>query len=140
MTEDLRITEYAFWPTPDQPEYGLLLCEDHEGNHWTLRGDVALVEKARAANAKAIGDEPLIGADWERREGWPDEWADSDFVKNSSGEYIAMRNDGLLMRNISSEAELEPGWHLITKNEYESMIEFVPEDELDPAHRRGDSG
>ncbi len=140
MSEELTIKEYDFWPTPDEPEYGVMLCEDGEGKHWTLRGDVILVEKARAAGVTDLGDEPLSSADWERREGWPDEWADEDFVKNSSGEYIAMRNDGLVMRTVSSEAELQPGWHLMTDFEYDAMIEGVGESEVAPAHRRRPTG
>ncbi len=89
---------------------------------------------------KDLGDESLAGAEWERREGWPDEWPDEEFVKNANGDYITIRDDGLLMGNVSSAAELEPGWHLITEPEYESMIAFVGEDEVDPAHRRGTSG
>jgi hypothetical protein len=27
------------WPTPENPEYGLLFRVDEEGKRWTLRGD-----------------------------------------------------------------------------------------------------
>jgi integrase len=67
--------EYAFWPTPEDAEYGLLLCVDDGGKHWTLRGDPELVKMIRDAGPDVRAGLTMSGT-WERREGWPDEWAD----------------------------------------------------------------
>jgi hypothetical protein len=66
--------EYAFWPSPDAPEYGLVLCVDDHGDHWTLRGDVELVRMIRDAPPRPLRGLEM-GNEWERRFGWPDEWA-----------------------------------------------------------------
>ena len=68
----LRPKEYAFWPTPEDPEYGLLFCVDEEGKRWTLRGDPDLVRMLRDAGPEGRG-ELSIGGVWEQRKGWPDE-------------------------------------------------------------------
>ena len=142
MTEELTIKKYGFWPNEAQPEYGLMFCEDGEGKRCTLRGDVGLVKAARTANVTEFGDGLLSEADWERRDGWLDEPGEVavDYVKNSSGQYVAIRDDGLLMRAVESEDKVEEGWHLMTDVEYDVLIEAVSESELDPAHRRASAG
>ena len=65
--------EFAFWPNPIEPTFGLLLCEDAKGRHWTLRGDPELVRMARDAPPNTLSDADL-GGEWEAAEGWPDEW------------------------------------------------------------------
>jgi hypothetical protein len=65
--------EFAFWPDPEQPDFGLLLCEDDAGRRWTLRGDPELVKMLRDA-PPALRANLTLGGAWEQREGWPDEW------------------------------------------------------------------
>jgi hypothetical protein len=72
--------EYAFWPGDLDAVYGLLLCEDDEGNHWTLRGDPDLVRMIRDS-PPSVRAGLTAGGTWDEREGWPDEWADLEFLK-----------------------------------------------------------
>jgi hypothetical protein len=65
--------EYAFWPSPENAEYGLLLCEDEDGKRWTLRGDPEFVKMMLELPPEARQDLE-IGGEWEELEGWPDEW------------------------------------------------------------------
>ena len=72
----LQPLEYAFLPNEEHAEYGLLLCEDDDGEHWTLRGDPELVRMladVADSGASALADLE-VGGEWERRRGWPDEW------------------------------------------------------------------
>jgi hypothetical protein len=62
--------EFAFWPDPENPEYGLLLCEDERGTHWTLRGSPDLVQRIRDAPLRALSDAE-VGGVWEQRLRWP---------------------------------------------------------------------
>ena len=139
MAEELTISDYAFWPTPEQAEYGLLLCVDGDGIHWTLRGEKALVQSARDAKVTDFANSSLADTDWERREGWPDEWVEERFVTNASGQLITMRDDGLIMGTAPSAEEVEPGWHPMTESEYTLTVEFIGESELRPELRRAEA-
>ena len=75
MASYFTAREYAFWPNPEAPQFGLLLCEDENGSHWALRGGPALFEAARdAENPAAEIARASFEGRWQTREGWPDEW------------------------------------------------------------------
>ena len=57
-------------------------------------------------------------------------------MKNADGHFLTMRDDGLITGTVASEEELQPGWHLMTELEYESLVSFIGESKLEPARRR----
>jgi hypothetical protein len=57
----VEIREYGFWPSPDDPQYGLLMCQDEAGKRWTLRGDPEFV-RLLAETPKHLRADLQIGA------------------------------------------------------------------------------
>ena len=83
-TPELDEIQYAYWSESlDLPVtekgYGVLMCEDSEGKHWTLIGDdpdwVRLLKTAPLDSADVFENiEVPPGMFTRRAEGWPDEW------------------------------------------------------------------
>lgn len=71
----LRPREFAFWPDRIIPSSGCCCARTRTGKHWTLRGDPELVKMLRDMPAHLRADLE-VGREWEKREGWPDEWVD----------------------------------------------------------------
>jgi hypothetical protein len=84
----MRVQEYALWPSPDHPAWGLLLCI-HDGKHYTLIGDPAKVQMmvAMSPEIRAGTKVPLTPDPWVARPGWPDEWEDDRFAKEVLDEH-----------------------------------------------------
>jgi hypothetical protein len=69
----LHMREFAFYPSPEKPVFGLLFCVDNNGRHWTIKGAPENLRMILPAMDKQ--DLEVNPALFPRKHrGWPDEW------------------------------------------------------------------
>jgi hypothetical protein len=71
----LHMREYAFFPCPEDPQYGLMMCVDDHGYKYTLRGPpdaVRMILEAECQGEKGFDVSPTLLP--ERFPNWPDDW------------------------------------------------------------------
>jgi hypothetical protein len=69
----------------DRHEHGMLLCEDQNGNRWTLVGDAEYLRTLIVAPHGVRRNLSIPPQKFPtRREGWPDDWADQS-VDSATG-------------------------------------------------------
>lgn len=83
--------EYAFWPNPESPTLGLLLCLDGAGNRVTAVSSPATLRLLLAGSVAGA----LPSAFPHTRAGWPDDWSATPAGARRAAEELAALAEAL---------------------------------------------